>query len=243
MSTPQNHLSNGIELYLYYGMKIVGQLFFVVGIVFLLILWKVLTTAADAEERSFLLVFVAVASLFTMLGGGMILLSRFLQKPEIPENSAGISTLARTFRILAFVGMGMSISSILPILLILFFMTDVRDWRSWREVPETGVIVSREDTGVLVGEAPRTRYVFRTSDESKQEFTGESCSTREFRETDSLPLERSGSLYRIRGSRFGILDSASTILLLGMLTVLLAIFVISARGARRLHAFCKRSES
>ena len=116
------------ELYIHYGMKIVGKLFLVTGLLFLLGLWKVLAGVTGAEERTFLMIFVIGSATFAGMGGLLLLVSRFMEKPEISEKTPEILALARLWRVISFAALGIVLFSAVPVLAVFCLTVDARDW-------------------------------------------------------------------------------------------------------------------
>ncbi|MDO4573711.1 MAG: hypothetical protein Q4D98_00690 [Planctomycetia bacterium] len=237
MKTIQTNTSAMLELYLYYGMKTVGKLFLSTGIVFLLALWIVLSETAASEERSFLMLFVAVSAMFACGGGLMLIVSRFMQKPEVSENAPAIHVAARTVRWFLGVALFMIVSSIIPLTALFFFLVDTRDWLPWQDVPETGTLQACEETNIQSRELSwcRCRFVAKTPE--GKEISWESYSPKTFDETTGIPLQRYGSLYQAKGCQFGILDFTSGFLLVCMLLSYLIFLIFCIHGFWKLRRF------
>ena len=229
------------ELYIHYGMKIVGKLFLVTGLLFLLGLWKVLAGVTGAEERTFLMIFVIGSATFAGMGGLLLLVSRFMEKPEISEKTPEILALARLWRVISFAALGIVLFSAVPVLAVFCLTVDARDWLQWQDVTETGTFLSREDTNILADETPLFRCRFQVITPQGEKVEWESYSTETYTEADAVPLQRSGTLYRVRGTQFGIMDSTSSALLLCMLLGYLTPLILCIQGIRKLGRFVKEA--
>ncbi|MDO4627841.1 MAG: hypothetical protein Q4C70_01525 [Planctomycetia bacterium] len=225
------------NIFLYYGMKTVGKLFFLTGIVFLFVLWHILTGVAEAGEREFLMVFVAVSSVFAGGGALMIFASWFMKKPEIDENSPEIRNLARIIRWVLIVPMFMTVTSIIPLLAVFFLLVDMRDWRLWEDVPETAILQSSEETNIYSNDQPMRRCHFLLKTPQGDEITWEAYSPQNYDETSAIPLQKSGSLYRAQGTQFGILDCTSGLVGACMLFLNLVVFLLCVQGFWKLRRF------
>ena len=241
MAEFQTHIKSlsMLNLWLYYGMKTVGKLFFAVGTLFCLMLWVILSNEVNAEARKFMMLFAVIAGCFAAGGALMLAASWFMKKPAVPENDSGVHAVARIMRVVSIIGMLLTVLGGLPLAVLFFFVADTRDWLPWQDVPETGTCVSCEDSRVYVGDSPMKWCRFSVKTPQGEEVTWESYSREPFDKTAAVPLQRWGSRYRARGCTFGILDLTSSVILAGMLMMYLIVFMICLQGFLKLHRFLK----
>lgn len=238
-----------LALWFYYGAKTVGTVFFVGGLCFLVAVCcrLMMGEGIEAEERKFLTLFAVMSACFAGGGALMLLASLFMKKPEIPENDPKaldeLRCTAQTVRWISVIGMLMTATSILPLAAMFFFLADMRDWRSWEDVPETGTCVSCKDSHVISDDAPLQWCHFRVKTPEGEEITWESYSPKAYSETDVIPLQRSGSLYRARGCQFGVVSLEGGAVMGTMLFVFLFFFVVCLRGFLKLSRFLKKEKS
>lgn len=228
-----------MDVVLYYGSGIIGKLFLLMGTVFLI---GLLCTASSPESTpEFVKIFGAVTAGALFTGILAILIPVFMQKQDLAKYMPGILEDAKFIRSMGCAALAFIVFSTLPILLVGFFLIDVRDCQTWRDVTETGVLLSSEKTDCLVDDKPLYHYRVQIKTPDGKEFTQEFDSVNVYKKTDPVPLEQSGSLYRVRGSQFGA-GKVMSFILFGILFVDVCIFTILARGLWKVHRFIKRAE-
>lgn len=227
-----------IELGLYYGAGIVGKLFLLGGMVFLVGLW--MTTSNSDPDPEFMKIFGAVTAGALLTGVMLLLLPLFMQRPDPAKYMPEILDYARVFRVLGCAALIFLAIHILPFAAVIFILTDTRDCLPWQAVPETGIVQSCQETGVLVNDQPQYCYQIQVKTPDGDIITPKSYSIERYDEKASVPLERCGSLYRLRGSYFGIGAPANFILLAALFLDVCA-FIIVARPVWKLHGFIKHT--
>lgn len=226
-----------MEFCLYYGAGIVGKLFLLVGTVFLI---GVSCIASEADPE-FVKIFSAVTAGGLLTGMTSIAIPFFMKKPDPAKYMPEILENAKAILLFGSVILCFIVMSSLPLTAVSLFLVDVRDSLPWHAVQETGVVVSCEETNVLVDHKPLYRYQIQVKTSDGQTITSESCSVDLYEKSAVVPLERSGSLYRIRGSQFGA-GTMLTFMLLGMLFLNVCFFTMIARALWKLSRFVKFAE-
>lgn len=227
-----------MELCLYYGTRIVGKLFLLVGTVFLI---GVLCIASEADPE-FVKIFGAAAAGAFLTGLMSIVIPFFMKKPDSAKYMPGILEDAKAIQSLGSAVLCFIVISSLPLVAVSFFLLDVRDCLPWCAIPETGIVLSCKETNILVDYKPLYCYQIQVKTSDGREITSESYSVKRYEKSATVPLERSGSLYRLRGSYFG--EGASmTFILLGMQFLDVCIFIILAHALWKLGRFVKFAET
>ncbi|MBQ2820196.1 MAG: hypothetical protein IJF17_01275 [Thermoguttaceae bacterium] len=247
-----------VPIWIYYGMKTVGKLFFLWGAVFFLVSFGVMEQEVDPEKKSFWMIFVASSAAMAFMGAMMALVSRFMQKPEISKDLPVFLSLAKTVQIFLIVPAVMLTTSLVPLVLFLSFACD---WRIWHEVPEMGtfesveeipVMMYRSNTGRKSGPQLETpvetkvsstfHYRFFTVTPEGEKLSFDSWTTRKLDTSVPFLLERSGSVYRIRGTsaKSFYLDDLERMIIAAMLILTICTLAVVLRGILKLHRFCRR---
>lgn len=217
-----------------------GKLFFWVGCLFLVAVGATLRTTTASEDRKFLLLFLVMSGMFTGMGLMMYLVSKFMKKPEIPDDlRPAVRIFVQVFRYSLLVPIGISLPTLGMLLAMGWITMDYRDYLPWHTAEISGTVQSRESTSLSIGEQALFRYTFTFSDTPEHNTTGTTLSTETFPENAVVPLERCGDLYRIQGGSFGLMTGTEGILLFSW-GLLEAVFVLwCASGFLRLGRYLK----
>ncbi len=226
-----------VPMWIYYGMKTVAKLFFLWGTIFSMVSFGVMGQEVAPEKKSFWMIFVASSAAMAFMGAMMVLVSRFMQKPEISEDLPVFLTLAKTVRVFLIIPTVMLTTSLILLMLLLVFACD---WHVWHEVPETGTFESVEKTEIFTDEKPVLHYRFFTATPEGEKLSFDSWMTEKLDTSTPFPLERSDSVYRIRGTQAGAfyLDEVGSTIIGAMLILTICTLAVVLRGILKLHRFC-----